>query len=131
MIYLELGYGKGISDGIGASIKKAIQDIVICYPGVPIYNVEDLLRINLGNMVPSIVLMQHTTGQINQVKTLKPSDLTPASDTTKTHEVNRTPCGTLSLRLLPSQSHSKNFCVLRTNKATDLRAKQKSIFFWA
>ena len=131
MIYLELGYGKGISDGIGASIKKAIQDIVICYPGVPIYNVEDLLKINLANIIPSVVLIQHITGQINQVKTLKPSDLTPAPDNMKIHEVSGTPCGTLSLKLLPSQSHSKNFCVLRTNKATNLRAKQKSIFFWA
>ena len=93
------------------------------------YNVEDLLRMNLGNMIPSIVLMQHTTEHINQVKTLIPSDLTPAPNTMKIHKVNSTSCGTLSLKLLSSQSDSKNFCVLRINKATNLHAKYKSILF--
>lgn len=99
----------------------------LCNPGVSIYNVEDLLSMNLGNMIQSIVLMQHTTDQINQVMILIPSNLTPAPDTMKIHEVNVTPCGTLYLNLLSSQSNSKNFSVLRTNKATNLCAKHKSI----
>ena len=73
--------------------------------------------------------MQHTTEQINQVKTLIPSDLTPAPDTMKMHEVNATPCGSLSLKFLSGQSDTKNFYVLRTNKPTNLHAECKSIFF--
>ena len=112
-------------------IYKAIQDIVTCNPGVPIYNVEDLLRMNLGNMIPSIVLMQHTTQQMNRVKTLMLSNLTPAPHFMKIHEGNTTPCETLSWKLLSSQSDSKNVFVLRTNKATNLHGKHKSIFFGA
>ena len=128
-IYSESGHGKGVPDEIGSNVKEAIQDIVTCNPGAPIYNVEDLLRMNMGNMIPSIVPMQHTTEHINQVKTLIPSDLTPAPNTMKIHKVNSTSCGTLSLKLLSSQSDSKNFCVLRINKATNLHAKYKSILF--
>ena len=77
-------------------IYKSIKDIVTCNPGVPIYNVEDLLRMNLGNMILYIVLMKHTTQQINRVKTLMPSNLTPAPHFMKMHEGNTTPCETLS-----------------------------------
>ena len=128
-IYSKSGHGKGVPGVIGASVEKAIQDIVACNPGAPIHNVEDLLRVNLSYMIPSTVLMQHTTEQVNQVKTLIPSDLTPAPDTMKIHAVSANPCGTLSLKLLSSQSDSKNFCVLKTNKATNLREKDKTVLF--
>ena len=41
-IFLEAGHGKGIPDGIGATVKKAIKNIVAKNPSVPVYKVEDL-----------------------------------------------------------------------------------------
>ena len=43
LIYLESGHGKGEPDGIRATVKKVIHNLVACNPNVPIYNVEDLL----------------------------------------------------------------------------------------
>ena len=68
-IYSESGHGKGVPDEIGSNVKEAIQDIVTCNPGAPIYNVEDLLRMNMGNMIPSIVPRAYQPGEdINTIR---------------------------------------------------------------
>ena len=36
-IYLESGHGKGLPDGIRATVKKVIHSLVACNPNVPIY----------------------------------------------------------------------------------------------
>ena len=43
LIYLESGHGKGEPDGIRATVKKVIHNLVACNPNVPTYNVDDLL----------------------------------------------------------------------------------------
>ena len=42
-IYLESCHGKGILDGIGAVVKKAIKDVISYNPDIPTCNVLDLL----------------------------------------------------------------------------------------
>ena len=41
-IYLESGHGKGIPDGIGATVKKAIKDLPLVHPDDPLCNLGDL-----------------------------------------------------------------------------------------
>ena len=36
-IYLESGHGKGLPDGIRATVKKVIHSLVACNPNAPIY----------------------------------------------------------------------------------------------
>ena len=95
-IYLEAGHGKGVPDGIGTTGKNAIKDIVACNPDIPIYNVDNLLQNKLAEMIPSIMLLHHTTDEFNLAKQTIPANLIPAPDTIKLHEVQATPYGTLS-----------------------------------
>ena len=55
-IYLKSGHGKGIPDSIGAAVKKAIENLMLSNPSVPMYSVEDLLKNGLQEAVPSIGL---------------------------------------------------------------------------
>ena len=43
-IYLESGHGKGIPDGTGVTVKKAIENLMLSKPSVPLYSVADLLN---------------------------------------------------------------------------------------
>ena len=55
-IYLESGHGKGIPEGIGATVKKAIKDLLLFHPDDPLYNVADLFSRNIQDCIPSIEL---------------------------------------------------------------------------
>ena len=55
-IYLESGHGKGIPDGICATVKKAIKDLLLFHPDDPLYNVADLFSRNIQDCIPSIEL---------------------------------------------------------------------------
>ena len=58
-IYLESGHGKGILDGISATVKKAIENLMLLNPSVPMYSVEDFLKNGLQEAVPSIGLYNY------------------------------------------------------------------------
>lgn len=60
-IYLKSGHGKGVPDGIGATVKKPIKNILIYNPDDAIYTVDDLLQCDLHIHVPSIKSQIHTS----------------------------------------------------------------------
>ena len=45
-----------IPDSIGAAVKKAIENLMLSNPSVPMYYIEDLLKNGLQEAVPSIGL---------------------------------------------------------------------------
>ena len=53
-IYLEAGHGKGIPDGIEAVVKQAISDIVPFNPEQGVYGCNDMLKLGLRDIIPSI-----------------------------------------------------------------------------
>ena len=55
-IYLESRHGKGIPDGICATVKKAIKDLLLFHPDDPLCNVADLFSHNIQDCIPSIEL---------------------------------------------------------------------------
>ena len=55
-IYLESGHGKGIPDGIGATVKKAIKDLLLFHPDDTLRNVADLFSHYIQDCIPSIEL---------------------------------------------------------------------------
>ena len=55
-IYLESGHGRGIPDRIGATVKKAIKDLLLFHPDDPLYDVADLFSRNIQDCIPSIEL---------------------------------------------------------------------------
>lgn len=86
-IYLEVGHGKGIPDGLGAVLKRMIKAIVDMSPGIPIYTVDDLLQHGLQDMVPSIKLVTFSTSDILEKKKQIPTKLTRVPGTLQIHEV--------------------------------------------
>ena len=84
-IYLESGHGKGIPDVIGATVKKAIENLMLSNPSLPMYSVEDLLKNGLQEAVPSIGLYTYEDEHIkfrNAILKLK-----PMKRTMKLHEI--------------------------------------------
>ena len=74
-IYLESGHGKGIPDGINATVKKAIENLMLLNPSVPMYSVEDFLKNGLQEAAPSIGLYNYEEEDIkfrNAIPKLKP-----------------------------------------------------------
>ena len=59
-IYLEAGHDKGIPDGIGAVVKKAVQDIIAFNPDIPHSSVKDLLESGLQGKLPSIGIITYS-----------------------------------------------------------------------
>ena len=68
-IFLESGHGKGIPDGIGAVVKRAIKDLIQYNPDVPLYTVDDFIAIGLQQCLPSIYLYKYTEEQVSELKT--------------------------------------------------------------
>ena len=85
-IWLESGHGKGIPDGIGATVKKAIKDILSFNPDNPVYTVNDLLQRDLQESVPSILLNVYTEEQVQQLKSSLPI-IEEVKDISKAHEI--------------------------------------------
>ena len=85
-IYLEVGHGKGVPDGIGATVKKAIQDLMLRNPDVPMYTVDDLLESGLREAVPSVGIHTYDQESLEQFydAVLK---LNPIIGTMKIHEM--------------------------------------------
>ena len=80
--------GKGIPDGIGASVKKAIDNLIAANPEEPVYCVEDLMNLGFESYIPSITVYQHTTEGIARCKEMLPGKLVPAPESMRLHEVN-------------------------------------------
>lgn len=85
-IYLESGHGKGIPDGIGATVKKAIENLMLSNPSVPMYTVDDLLKNGLEEAIPSIGLYTYQEVDIIKFRNAIPK-LKPMKGTMKLHEV--------------------------------------------
>jgi hypothetical protein len=66
-IYLEKGHGKGISDGISATVKNAISNLYQQHPENPMYNVKELITMGLPELIPSISVSEHTTEEIKKI----------------------------------------------------------------
>ena len=106
-IYLESGHGKGVPNGIGATVKKVIHNLVACNPKVQIYNVDDLLDLKLSDIILSIIVMKHTTDQIDKVKEDILQDLISAPNTMKMHQVYSTPSGEFFLKNLSKENNAQ------------------------
>ena len=85
-IYLESGHGKGIPDGIGAVVKRGIVDLIASHPDQPVYNVSDLVQLELADLLPSVQLYEYSQEDIVQIFDTIP-DLIPISGTLKLHEI--------------------------------------------
>ena len=64
---METGHGKGILDGIGAVVKRAISDIIAMNPDKSIYSVNDLLMLGLAERVPSIIVIQYREEEVQAI----------------------------------------------------------------
>ena len=66
-VYLEAGHGKGTPDGIGATAKRGIDNLMGDNPTEPIYTVEDLLDHGYEAYVPSLTVLKHTPDEVEGV----------------------------------------------------------------
>ena len=78
---------KGIPDGIGAVVKRAISDIIPFNLVTPQYSCSDLLKLGLVDAIPSINVSTFTTSHIADIK-LKLPNLKSIAGTMKCHEVS-------------------------------------------
>ena len=112
-IYLESGHGKGIPDGIGATAKKAIENLMLSNPSIPVYSVENLLKNGLQEAVPSIGLYTYEEEDIINFRNPIPK-LKPMKGTMKLHEVEE---------ILQQQE----FTLMIKDKSTDATAQKVSL----
>ena len=84
-IYLESSHGKGIPDGISATVKKAIENLMLSNPSVPMYSVKDLLKNGLREAAPSIALYTYEEDIIKFRNSI--TKLRPMKGTMKLHEI--------------------------------------------
>ena len=85
-IYLDSGHGKRILDCIGATMKRAIGDILSYNPDSAIYSVQDLLFHKLQDHVPSVRLYAYTEKEIKDFESSLPL-VQPIKGMMKIHEV--------------------------------------------
>ena len=78
-----------------------------CNPKVQIYNVDDLLDLKLSDIIPSVIVMKHTTDQIDKVKEDILQDLISAPNTMKMHQVYSTPSGEFFLKNLSKENNAQ------------------------
>ena len=71
-IYLESGHGKGIPDGIGATVKKVIKDLLLFHPDDPLYNIADLFSQNIQDCIPSIELNVYSKEDVQKFNSSLP-----------------------------------------------------------
>ena len=71
-IYLESGHRKGIPDGIGATVKKAIKDLPLFHPDDPLCNVGDLFSHNIQDCIPSIELNVYSKEDVQKFNSFQP-----------------------------------------------------------
>ena len=86
-IYLDSGHGKRILDCIGATMKRAIEDILSYNPDSAIYSVQDLLFHKLQDHVPSVRLYAYTEKEIKDFESSLPL-VQPIKGMMKIHEVH-------------------------------------------
>ena len=113
--------GKGIPDGIGSTMKRAINDVIKFNPDIPIYNVEDVLNhIN----VPSINIFSFTKDDITKKKKTVPTDLLEVKGTAICHEVSI--CHETGIKLMKNTSDQPGKPFAFSMKATTRGKKGKS-----
>ena len=83
-IFLEAGHGKGTPDGIGASVKRAMRDVVGFTPEKVWNSLADFME-ELPGMLPSILIT--TYGKEDILEMVVP-DLKPVTGSNSCHEVN-------------------------------------------
>ena len=71
-IYLEPGHGKGIPDGVGAVVKHAIKDIIMCNPDDPHYTVDQLIQSGLQDHLPSVKIEVYSEEDVNSLESKLP-----------------------------------------------------------
>ena len=82
-IYLESGH---YPDNIGATLKKAIGNLMLSNPSVMTYSVEDLVKNGLQQNVPSIGLYTYQEENITKFENAIPK-LKPMKGIMKLHEI--------------------------------------------
>ena len=71
-IYLESRHGKGIPDGICATVKKAIKDLLLFHPDDPLYSVADLFSLNIQDCTTSIELHVYSKADVQKFNSSLP-----------------------------------------------------------
>ena len=72
---------------MGATLKKAIDSVISTNPEAAIYTVDDLIKYKLESYILSIQCYHHKTGAIKTANETIPSNLVPAPESMKLHEV--------------------------------------------
>lgn len=85
-IYLEAGHGKGISDGIGATIKSLIQQLLDYSEGDAIYRCSDLLKHGLRNRT-TVKILHYDKFDISRMREVIPLNLIAVNKTMMLHDV--------------------------------------------
>ena len=83
-IFLEAGHGKGIPDGIGGCVKRAMKDVVGFDPDAAWNSLHDFLPV-LPGMLPSIEITTYNKEDIDRYKV---PDLDGVKGSNSCHEVN-------------------------------------------
>ena len=113
--------GKGIPDGIGCTMKWAINDVIRFNPDIQIYNVEDVLNhIN----VPSINIFSFTKDDVTKKKKTVPTDLLEVKGTAICHEVSI--CHETAIKLIKNTSDQPGKPFVFSMKATTRGKRGKS-----
>ena len=71
-IYLEAGHGKGIPDGVGAVVKRAIKDIIMYNPDDPHYTVDQLIQSGLQDHLTSVKIIVYSEEDVNSLESKLP-----------------------------------------------------------
>ena len=128
-IYLESGHGKGIPDGIGASMKRSMKDLVSFYPETPIYTCEDLISMGLRSSVTSISISLYSANDVKQFNSQLPIDLMPIAGTDKCHEISTELCesGLVLLRMkdLSNEEGRNVTLIVKSNAPKSILEKKK------
>ena len=85
-IYLEAGHGKGISDGVGAVVKRAINYIIMYNPDDPHYTVDQLIQSGLQDHLPSVKIVVYSEEDVNSLESKLP-DIQRVVGTAKIHDI--------------------------------------------
>ena len=86
-IFLEAGHGKGIPDGIGATVKKAIKNIVAKNPSVPVYKAQDLFEKGITEDLPAISLSTYSEEAVVEVAKRFLDEIKRIDGTMRIHEI--------------------------------------------
>ena len=119
-IFLEVGHGKRISNGLGAIVEAASRDLISFCPDMPIYSVYDLQKASLKNQLQSVHLYEHSADGIKLLREKMPT-ITHVSGTFKFHEVITRRATWLDTKMFYKNKEKVSICtkLLALNKKDD------------